>query len=224
MAQPDIQGELAASRDEGTWILTTYTTCWLIGLVLSNWLAARIGYRRHMMAAVVMFMFAAIGCGLSHTLTQMLIFRGFMGFAGGSFLVRGQTAINLAFLGKDRFKALLVFGFAVVCIARLCAAAVGGYLTEWHSWRAVFVLNVPLSLAVLALLAALREFKAVAPAISSVSTPAAAITLQDHRRSGRFLMEAAEKRTSIAPRPEWPGRSQNMRRRCWHRFEMWKTC
>jgi DHA2 family multidrug resistance protein len=161
VALPDIQGDLSASFDEGSWILTTYSTCFLIGLVLSNWLAARVGYRRHMILAVVLYMSASIGCGLSHTLSEILVFRGIMGLAGGVFLVRGQTAINLAYLGMDRFKALLVFALGVVCMARLCGAAVGGYLTEWYSWRAIFFLNVPLSLTALTvLLLAIPDLKA----------------------------------------------------------------
>lgn len=153
VALPDIQGDLAASFDEGSWILTTYSTCFLIGLVLSNWLAGRIGYRLHMIASIVIYACAAIGCGLSHTLAQMLIYRGCMGFAGGMFLVRGQTAINLVYLGMDRYKALIVFVIGVVCIARVCGAAVGGYLAEWYSWRAIFFLNAPLSVVAVILLA-----------------------------------------------------------------------
>src|ERR1700744_986772 len=82
VALPDIQGDLAASFDEGSWILTTYTTCFLVGLVLSNWMADRIGYRRWMVCVVVLFMCSSVGCGMSHTLAQMLVFRGVMGFAG----------------------------------------------------------------------------------------------------------------------------------------------
>jgi DHA2 family multidrug resistance protein len=160
VALPDVQGDLSASFDEGSWILTTYTTCWLVGLMFSNWLTARIGYGRSMIAMVVLYMTTAVGCGLSHTLTEMLVFRGAMGFAGGTFLCRGQAAINLAFLGMDRFKALLVFGLCVVGVARLCGAGIGGFLTEWYSWRAIFFLNVPLSLTALALLTAVPDVKA----------------------------------------------------------------
>src|SRR5258705_7204675 len=46
VALPDIQGDLSASFDEASWILTAYTTCFLIGVTFSNWLADRIGYRR----------------------------------------------------------------------------------------------------------------------------------------------------------------------------------
>jgi len=152
VALPDIQGDLSASFDEGSWIITTYTTCFLVGLVLSNWLSARIGYRRYLTAAVAIFMASSIGCGLSHTLTEMLIFRGVMGFAGGNFLVRGQAAIYLTSTGKARLKSLIVFAFAVVALARTFAPAVGGYLTEWYSWRYIFFLNVPLSLSALILL------------------------------------------------------------------------
>src|SRR5258708_25743163 len=51
-----------------------------------------------------------------------------------------------------RFKALLVLAFGVVVCARTSGAAVGGYLTEWYSWRYIFLLNVPLALAALVML------------------------------------------------------------------------
>lgn len=150
VALPDIQGDLAASFDEGSWILTTYSTCFLVGLVLSNWMADRIGYRRWMAFSVILFMGSSVGCGVSHTLAQMLVFRGVMGFAGGNFLTRAQTAIYRVYAGMDRFKALLVLAFGVVVCARTSGAAVGGYLTEWYSWRYIFfLLNVPLALAAL---------------------------------------------------------------------------
>src|SRR5215475_10144163 len=144
VALPDIQGDLAASFDEASWVLTTYTTCFLIGLLVSNWMADRIGYRRWLIGAVLLFMFSSIGCGMSHTLAQMLVFRGFMGFAGGNFLTRAQAAIGRSYEGKARAKALFVLAFGVVVFARTSGAFVGGYLTEWHSWRCVFFLNVPL--------------------------------------------------------------------------------
>jgi DHA2 family multidrug resistance protein len=149
VALPDIQGDLAASFDEGSWILTTYTTCFLLGLVLSNWMADKIGYRRWMIGAVVLFMCSSVGCGMSHTLAQMLVFRGFMGFAGGNFLTRAQAAINRSYEGKARLKALFLLAFGVVVVARTSGAFVGGYLTEWYTWRYIFFLNVPLALAAL---------------------------------------------------------------------------
>ena len=154
VALPDIQGDLAASFDEGSWILTTYTTCFLIGLVLSNRMADRVGYRRWMIGAVILFMCSSIGCGMSHSLAQILVFRGFMGFAGGNFLARAQTAIYRTHEGPNRIKALLIFAFGVVICARTWGAFIGGYLTEWYSWRYIFFLNVPLALSALVLLVA----------------------------------------------------------------------
>jgi DHA2 family multidrug resistance protein len=161
VALPDIQGDLSASFDEASWILTTYTTCFLVGLVLSNWLADRIGYRRYMIGTVLVFMCSSLGCAQSHTLAQMLVFRGFMGFAGGNFLTRAQTAINRTHAGPDRIKALVILVFGVVILARTWGAAVGGYFTEWYSWRYIFFLNLPLALAALVMLVAwLPDLKA----------------------------------------------------------------
>lgn len=166
VALPDIQGDLAASFDEGGWIITTYTVCFLIGLVLSNWTADKIGYRRWMIGAIILFMCSSIGCGMSHTLAQMLVFRGFMGFAGGNFLTRAQTAITRVYDGKARLKALFVLAFGVVILARTSGAFVGGFLTEWYSWRYIFFLNVPLALA--ALVMAIAFFPDVKAARSRV--------------------------------------------------------
>jgi len=163
VALPDIQGDLAASFDEGSWILTTYTTCFLIGLVLSNWMADHLGYRRYLIGAVVLFMFSSVGCGTCHTLAQMLVYRGFMGFAGGTFLTRAQTAINRTHEGPARLKALLVLVFGVVICARTWGAAIGGYLTEWYTWRYIFFLNVPLALSALVLLVAFLPDVKAAP-------------------------------------------------------------
>ena len=154
VALPDIQGDLAASSDEGSWILTTYSTCFLIGLVTSNWLADRLGYRRYLPAAAVLFMLSAAGCGTSHTLGEMLVYRAAMGLAGGSFLARAETAIYRLFDGKARLRALVVFAVAVVAVARTAGPAVGGYLTEWYSWRVIFFLNVPLILTAVAVMVA----------------------------------------------------------------------
>ena len=154
VALPDMQGDLAASFDEGSWILTTYTIAFLIGLVHSSELAGRVGYRRHMIISVLLFMLSAIGVSQSHTLAEALWFRALMGYAGGSFLTRAQTAINLAFEGPARFKVLAAFAVFVVGVCRTLGPAVGGYLTEWYSWRLVFLLNVPLAAVALVMLVA----------------------------------------------------------------------
>jgi DHA2 family multidrug resistance protein len=152
IALPDMQGDLAASFDEGSWILTAYSTCFLVALLLSNWLSDRIGYRRHMTLAVALFTISSAACGLSHTLGTMLVWRCVMGFAGGTFLVRAQTAIYRTHLGKDRMWPLVVLVLGVVVLARTLGPVAGGYLTEWYSWRYVFFLNVPFSLAAVVLL------------------------------------------------------------------------
>src|SRR5262245_49043164 len=70
VALPDVQGDLAASFDEGSWILTTYSTAFLIGLVLSGRLAEFVGCRRHVIVAVLLYALSAIGCAQSHTLME----------------------------------------------------------------------------------------------------------------------------------------------------------
>src|SRR5258705_11823429 len=72
VALPDIQGDLSASSDEGSWILSTYSKCFLIGLVLCNWVAPRVGDPRHRIRAVVLFLPASLHCGLGDARSQVL--------------------------------------------------------------------------------------------------------------------------------------------------------
>ena len=90
VALPDIQGDLAASFDEGSWVLTTYTTCFLIGLVLSNWLV-RPNWLPPIHDRLAGRGIHAVVCRLRakpHISNDAPIPPCAMGFAGGNFLVR----------------------------------------------------------------------------------------------------------------------------------------
>src|SRR5262249_25281417 len=69
-----------------------------------------------------------------------------MGFAGGNFLVRAQTAIRLAYPGKEGALPSVIFATVVVAGGRLWGPALGGYLSEWDRWGGWFLFNLPLSL------------------------------------------------------------------------------
>jgi len=76
-----------------------------------------------------------------------------MGFAGGSFFTRAQTIIYRLYQGPERVKALTFFALCVVAGARTSGALIGGYLTEWFSWRAIFFLNLPFAITAIVILA-----------------------------------------------------------------------
>src|SRR5579884_2366129 len=81
---PYIAGNLSASVDEATWVLTSYLVANAIILPLAGWLANYFGRRRLLMMSVVGFTAASIMCGLAPTLPWLVFFRILQGAAGGS--------------------------------------------------------------------------------------------------------------------------------------------
>ncbi len=83
VAMPHIGGSLSASRDEATWVLTSYLVANAMVLPISGWIANRMGRKRFYMTCVLMFTVASLLCGLAPTLGLLVFFRGIQGAAGG---------------------------------------------------------------------------------------------------------------------------------------------
>ena len=154
IAVPDIQGALGASFDEGSWILTVYSTTFLLFLAASNWLASALGFRAYVGLSTLLYINGAIGCATSTTLTQMLIFRGLMGAGGACFLVRAFTSLSRDHVGKDRLKYQLILVVCCAGLGKALGAPIGGYLCYFYNWRLVFYFCVPLGIINLLLQAA----------------------------------------------------------------------
>ena len=86
VAMPHIGGSLSASRDEATWVLTSYLVANAVVLPLSGWIANRIGRKRFYMTCVFLFTTASLLCGLAPTLGMLVFFRVLQGAAGGGLL------------------------------------------------------------------------------------------------------------------------------------------
>ena len=82
VALPHIQGSVAASADEISWVLTSYIVAAAIGTPLAGWLAGRFGRKRLMALSIVGFTLASGLCGLSQTLGEIVGFRLLQGVFG----------------------------------------------------------------------------------------------------------------------------------------------
>ncbi len=142
---PHIAGNLSASVDEATWVLTSYLIANAIILPLSGWLASYFGRKRLLIFAVIGFTVASICCGLAPTLTWLIVFRVFQGAAGGSLQPTTRAILLETFPPEDRGQAMALFGLAIV-VAPVIAPVLGGWLTTNYSWRWVFFLNLPVSI------------------------------------------------------------------------------
>src|SRR5471030_2457077 len=143
---PHIAGNLSATIDEATWVLTSYLVANAIILPMTGWLASMFGRKRLLMMSVVGFTTASFLCGLAPTLGSLIFFRVLQGATGGALQPLSQAVLLEAFPPHDRGKAMGFWGLGIV-VAPILGPVLGGYLTDSYSWRWVFYINIPIGIA-----------------------------------------------------------------------------
>jgi MFS transporter, DHA2 family, multidrug resistance protein len=141
---PYIAGNLSASIDEATWVLTSYLVSNAVVLPLTGWLASRVGRKRLLMTAIIGFTAASVLCGFAPTLPLLIVFRVLQGAFGGSLQPTTRAILLESFPREERGHAMAMWGVGVV-VAPIVAPVLGGWLTTDHSWRWVFFINIPVS-------------------------------------------------------------------------------
>src|SRR5919197_1376779 len=139
---PHIAGNLSATIDESTWVLTSYLVANAIVLPMTGWLARNFGRKRLLMMSVTGFTAASFLCGLAPSLSVLVVFRIIQGMTGGALQPLSQAVLLEAFPPRDRGKAMGFWGLGVV-VAPILGPVVGGWLTDSYSWRWVFYINIP---------------------------------------------------------------------------------
>src|SRR5580704_3802417 len=104
---PDLQGNVAGSSDDVSWVIILYNLGFLCSIAISYWMTRVLGARRHLLLSIALYATGAIGCFSSaHSLKSLLVSRVVMGFGGGAFLVRTVILVRLMFPGKARILAI----------------------------------------------------------------------------------------------------------------------
>jgi MFS transporter, DHA2 family, multidrug resistance protein len=142
VALPHIAGNLSASQDESTWVLTSYLVSNAIILPLSGWLSSVIGRKRFYMICVAIFTLSSFLCGFAASLGMLVVFRILQGVGGGGLQPSEQAILNDTFPVAKRGMAFAVYGIAVV-VAPTIGPWLGGWITDNYSWRWIFYINVP---------------------------------------------------------------------------------
>ena len=142
---PHIAGNLSASQEESTWILTSYLVSNAIILPISAWLSTIIGRKRFYMTCVLLFTASSFLCGLAPSLGMLIFFRVLQGVGGGGLQPSEQAILADTFPASKRGMAFAVYGMAVV-LAPAIGPTLGGYITDNFSWRWIFYINVPIGI------------------------------------------------------------------------------
>ncbi|MGH1360460.1 MAG: MFS transporter [Burkholderiaceae bacterium] len=127
------------------WVISGYLVVATVATPIYGKLSDLYGRWPLLSTAIAIYLCASLASALAQTMPQLLAFRLLQGLGGGGLIVLVQTIIGdiVPRQQRGRYQAYLSGVFAVAAIA---GPSVGGLLTEYFSWRAVFLINIPLGL------------------------------------------------------------------------------
>jgi DHA2 family multidrug resistance protein len=142
---PHMQGSFSASRDEITWVLTSYLVANGIMIPLTGWISARFGRKRYFMFSVMAFVVASGLCGAASSLIQMVVFRLLQGAAGAAMIPSSQAIMMETFPPEEQGLAMSVWGMGLLTSPML-GPTLGGWITYNWNWRWNFYINLPIGI------------------------------------------------------------------------------
>jgi DHA2 family multidrug resistance protein len=153
VALPDMMGNLGATLDQIGWVATGYIMANVVILPLTAWLSDYFGRKKYLAYSVVIFTIASFGCGISHSLGELILWRVLQGAGGAAFISTAQATLMEIYPSHQRGFAQAIFGMGVI-LAPTFGPVLGGVLTQKYSWPWVFFVNVPVGVTALLLILA----------------------------------------------------------------------
>jgi EmrB/QacA subfamily drug resistance transporter len=133
-----------------TWVTTAYIITSAVTVPITGKLTDIYGRKFFYIGGLVIFILGSVLCGLSQTMSQIIVFRGLQGIGAGIMMANAFTVIGDLFppAVRGKYQGLMS---AVFGISAIVGPTLGGYVTDTLSWHWVFFINVPLGLAVILL-------------------------------------------------------------------------
>jgi DHA2 family multidrug resistance protein len=152
VALPKMQGQLGATSDQITWVLTSYLVSSAILMPLTGFLTDRLGQRRYFLISIFGFLVTSGLCGMATSLAEIVVFRLFQGMFGAALSPLSQSVLVQTYPVEQRGRAMAIWGIGVMA-GPILGPTVGGYLTQVLSWRWDFYVNLPIGILCLLLTA-----------------------------------------------------------------------
>ena len=150
VAVPTIAGNIGVSYSQGTWVITSYGVANAIGIPITGWLARRFGEVRLFLWSTALFSLASLLCGMATSLESLVFFRVLQGAVAGPMMPLSQSLLLNNTPLKSRGMALALWSMTI-SVAPICGPILGGYISDNYHWGWIFLINVPLGLAVILL-------------------------------------------------------------------------
>ncbi|KGN37199.1 MFS transporter [Knoellia subterranea] len=153
VALPTIEASLNASASMLQWVVAAYPLAFGIALITGARLGDRFGRKRLFLLGLVGFTIASAACGWAPNVELLVAFRALQGIAAAAMVPQVLTSIQVMYAPHERGTAMGIFS-GLAGLASVMGPILGAVLTEASSWRAVFLVNIPVG--VIALVAAIR--------------------------------------------------------------------
>ncbi len=144
-----LQRELQTSIDWVGWTITAYSLGFVVILPVAGKLSGQYGCRRVFLGSVAVFTLASLCCGLADNIYVLIALRALQA-AGGAGFTPSATQIIVSHFRNARDRAVSLFG-SIFSIGMMIGPIFGGLFVSYWNWRGIFLVNVPIGIAVMVL-------------------------------------------------------------------------
>lgn len=142
---PTISGNLGASANQATWVITSFAVSNAIALPLTGFLTRRFGERKLFTWATLAFVIASLLCGLANSMGLLVAARALQGFVCGPMYPVTQALLISIYPPHKRGQAIALLAMVTV-VAPIAGPILGGWITDNYSWEWIFFINVPIGI------------------------------------------------------------------------------
>ncbi|MBY8316012.1 multidrug efflux MFS transporter permease subunit VceB [Vibrio fluvialis] len=141
----NIAGSLGTSTSQGTYVITSYAVAEAISVPLTGWLARRFGSIRVFVTCFLLFGVFSLLCGMATSMNMLVMFRVFLGFAGGPLMPLSQT-LMIRIFPKNKSHAAIGIWSMTTLVAPIMGPILGGVLCDQFSWPYIFFVKTPFAI------------------------------------------------------------------------------
>lgn len=141
VALSHMSGNLGATLEDTTWVITAYAIANVIIIPLTSFLTIKLGRRNYYIGSIILFVICSFMCGSATSIWTLVFFRFLQGLGGGALLSVSQAVIFELFPKERQGAASAIFGIGV-----FIGPTMGGIITENYSWPLIFYINIPIGI------------------------------------------------------------------------------